>query len=322
MHKSPTRPSAAGIRAQFVLETAAAYASVPGQRVRQATVQLRDPGSTDPPLCLSASSTYEGIDAVVAGDAALAIMNPSAGLTLAYRGTGRYRTPQPVRVLTVIPSFDRCALALRPDSPVSSFEDVARRKYPLQLAVRAQRDHYLQELLEHVAAAAGFSLADLESWGGALHYMGSSPPRAGDARFAAVERGDVEGIFDEGVFGWISAALEAGMRIAPLAETTVQALEARGYRRGTLARSDFPRLEADVLSLDFSGWAVFVRDDLPAATVVALCEAMEERKAFMAWEGGGPMPIERMWRDGPDTPRDVPLHPAAESYWRTRFGAP
>ena len=40
------------------------------------------------------------------------------------------------------------------------------------------------------------------------------------------------------------------------------------------------------------------------------------RKHNIPWEGEGPLPVERMCQDAADTPIDVPLHPAAERYWR------
>ena len=36
------------------------------------------------------------------------------------------------------------------------------------------------------------------------------------------------------------------------------------------------------------------------------------------WEGVGPLPLDRMSVDTREGPLDVPLHPAAEAYWRER----
>ena len=37
----------------------------------------------------------------------------------------------------------------------------------------------------------------------------------------------------------------------------------------------------------------------------------------LGWQGEGPLPLERMCRDSPGAPLVVPLHPAAETYWRS-----
>ena len=48
------------------------------------------------------------------------------------------------------------------------------------------------------------------------------------------------------------------------------AAAALGYRRGIIRKDLFPRLEADVLSIDFSGWPIFVRADLADAAMQKL----------------------------------------------------
>ena len=49
-----------------------------------------------------------------------------------------------------------------------------------------------------------------------------------------------------------------------------------------------------------------------------LCAGLDARKHLIPWEQPGPLPVERMCLDAPDTPLDVPLHPAAERFWRER----
>jgi TRAP-type uncharacterized transport system substrate-binding protein len=309
------RVSAGTIRGQLVLEIAAGLVGAPDQPLRQTKVLLRAQGTPDWPLCLFGSSTNEGVDAVVAGEAALAIINPSAALTLAYRGTGTYATPQPVRPIAVIPSFDRYIFAVRNDTALTCLEDIAAKRYPLRIGVRGQADHYLHVMLDHVLAAAGFTLADLREWGGSVFAAGSSPPRPGDSRFGALERAEIDAIFDEGASGWLDDALKRSMRVLPVAESTLVPLERMGYRRGILAKNDYPRLDTDVLTLDFSGWPIFVHAEAPDKIVAQICAALDERKALIPWEGEGPLPVERMARDAADTPLDVPLHPAAKHYW-------
>ncbi len=91
-----------------------------------------------------------------------------------------------------------------------------------------------------------------------------------------------------------------------------------GFRRGVISKADYPKLPADVVSLDFSGWAVFTREDTPADLIMAFCKALEARKDRIPWQGEGPLPLERMCRDTPDSPLGIPLHPAAERFWRER----
>ena len=66
-----------------------------------------------------------------------------------------------------------------------------------------------------------------------------------------------------------------------------------------------PLLEAGVLEAD---------DDL----VTQICAGLVARHARIPWEEPGDLPVERMAREAPDTPQTVPLHPAAERFWRSR----
>lgn len=283
----------------------------------QAKVLLRLQGQADWELSLFGSSTIEGVDAVVKCDSALAIINPSTALALAHRGLHPFTTPQPVRTIGVIPSLDQYVFAVRPDTGLQTFEEIGSKRYPLRLSVRAMPFHSLHYMLDHVMAAAGFSTEQLHAWGGIVRREGSLPWKH-SPKFQALVNGSIDAIFDEASDEWLNDAIDAGMRILPLSESTVQRLEALGFRR-TLLRADyFPRLAHDILTVDFSGWPIFVHADAPDALVTAICAALDARKEAIPWQGEGPLPVERMCLERPDTPQDVPLHPSAERYWRGR----
>ena len=110
----------------------------------------------------------------------------------------------------------------------------------------------------------------------------------------------------------------AGMTILSLSAETVAKLEAMGTRPGIISKDRFPKLPKDILTIDFSGWPIYVREDLDDRLVGQICAALDARKHLIPWQGEGPLPVERMCRDGEDTPMDVPLHPAAERAWRER----
>jgi len=304
-------------RSRVVLEIAAELVAMPEQKLQQAKVLLRSQGNFDWPLCLFGSSTTEGLDAVVKREAAISMLNPAGPLTLAYRGTGPFKTALPVRIIAVIPSQDQYVFAVKKEFGLTSFEEIAVRKPPLKLSLRGQPDHCLHMMLDHIAAAAGFAVADIERWGGEVRKEGSLPWADGP-KFQALRRGEINAIFDEAVQEWVSEAIDEGMTILPLAETTVRKLEAMGYRRGIIEKKLYPKLPRDILSIDFSGWPIFTHAEAPDTLVRQICAALDARKHLIPWQGSGPLPVERMCRDAPDTPIDVPLHPAAERFWRER----
>jgi TRAP-type uncharacterized transport system substrate-binding protein len=267
-------------------------------------------------LRLSAGSNIEAMRQVCQRKVDLAIANPSSALVFAYRGRGPFNSPHPVRTITVIPSPDQYVFAVKGDLGLTTFDDIAAKRPALKVLMRGTAYHSLHYTLEDIVAAAGFSLKDLESWGGELHKVGATPPDP--SKVAEVARGEMNAIFEEAAPRWVGAALDAGMTILPLSEAMVQKLEAMGHRRAVLKKETFPKLPGDVLTLDFSGWPIFVLADLPDARVTQICAALEARKDVIPWQGEGPLPLADMCRNTPAAPVSVPFHPAAERFWRER----
>lgn len=306
------RVHAPTIRSRVVLEVAAELVAADQPR-HQAKALLRDHGE-DWPIALSTTSTMGSVEEVVSGQSTMAFTNPSAILTLAYLGTGPFKTPQPVRAIAVIPSLDQYMFAVRGDSGLVNFEDIASKRFPLRIAGRAQEDHCLHMVLKDVMAACGFTLEQLKSWGGDLKYLlGSRSPR-----LPFIEKGEADALFDEAVGNWIEDACRANMTILSFTEPTMQKLETMGYRRGWMRKSQYPCLTRDIMTIDFSGWPLFVREDAPDELVTQICAGLDARKALIPWQGEGPLPVERMCRDEEDTPLGAPLHRAAEAFWRKR----
>src|SRR5262249_47181589 len=124
-------------RSRVVIEIASEIVNSADQPMKQAMVLLR-PGSAEDKewkLGLFGSNSHEGIEAVLSGRAALAIVNPSAQLALAYNGAAPYTNPAPLRTIAVIPSLDQIAFVVRKDTGLTSFEDIARKRYPLKVSV-------------------------------------------------------------------------------------------------------------------------------------------------------------------------------------------
>src|SRR5919199_1785342 len=197
------------IRSKLMLEVASELVSRGEWEEKQSTIHLRQQGAADWAYTLFASDTPDGIDAVVRGEADVAIVNPAEPLTLAYRGTGPYTAPQPVRVITNIPSYDQFAFGVTDRTGLTSVAEIKERRYPLKVSLRGQRDHSVHWMLDLVLKAAGFTLDDLRAWGGEVRYDPGLPNV--DGRIGAVARGEVEAIFDEAVGVWVNPALDLDM---------------------------------------------------------------------------------------------------------------
>jgi TRAP-type uncharacterized transport system substrate-binding protein len=274
-------------------------------------------------MSLFGSDSYEAIDLVARGEVQLAMINPAAPLSLAYRGTGPFREPLPLRALAVIPSLDAFAFVVSERTGLRSLADIRERRYPLRVSLRAQRDHGVHFMEREVLAAYGFSLDDLVAWGGEVRYDPNLPGGEERApgergRMDLLLRGEVDAIFDEAVESWVGPAVEAGMRVLPIEEPMMQRLEGMGFRRAVLNHDWVPQLREDVVTLDFSGWPIYTRADVPDDVITAFCAALDASADRIPWQGEGPLPIARMCKDSPEGPLDLPLHPAAERFWRER----
>jgi TRAP-type uncharacterized transport system substrate-binding protein len=304
------------IRSRLMLEVASELVDQPEWQYRQTRIALREQGGTDWPVVLFGSDSPAVIEQVARGEVQVAIINPAAPLALALRGKGPFRQAIALRAIAVIPSPDQLAFAVTKETGLRSLRDIRERRPPLRVSIRGQMDHSLHLVIKEVLSAAGFSLEDIVAWGGKVRYD-PGLPRVPN-RLGAVARREVDMIIDEAVRNWLNIALESDMRVLAMDESMLAQLEEQGFQRACLSKAQYPKLESDVPTLDFSGFPVYTHANVPDAIVTSVCAALDARKERIVWQEPGPLPLERMCRDTPAGPLNIPLHPAAERFWRER----
>ena len=301
-------------RSRLMLEVASELVNCGDWPYLQARINLREQGSNEWPLTLFASDSPAAIHEVASGKVQFAMINPGMILKLAALGSAPFKEPIPLRIIAILPALDQMVFAVKQATGLKSIIDIRDRKFPLKLSLRGQPDHSLQVIISHVCAAAGFSLDDIVNWGGEVRY--NRGMAYGADRIGAVERGEIHAIFDEGASAWGNLALELGMTFLSLEESILQRLESVGLRRGLIEKKKFPKLSADVPTLDFSGWPIYTHRDTPDMLVSDFCRALDASKDRIPWAEEAPLPLAQMVRDTPEGHLEVPLHPAAEKFWR------
>src|SRR5947208_2995410 len=221
-------------RSKMVLEVATELISTPGWADRQVQIHFREQGAETWRLCFFASDAPNSIDAVVNGEADIAICNPGVILAMALHGAAPFKQPIPVRAITVFPQFDLWGFAVAESTGLTSITEIVERRYPLRLSLRGQRDHSVHLVTDQVLSAYGFSLADIKRWGGELRYTPGLPRVSG--RIGAVEKGELDSIIDEAFDYYVDRALDDGMRFLPIDEPHLQKLESVGLRRQAATR--------------------------------------------------------------------------------------
>jgi hypothetical protein len=306
-----TRLRAPTIRSRIMLQVASHLVGLPDWPEKQIMVQLRAQGDEEYAYRLLGGDSPKSILEVAAGRIDVAIVNPATAASVGLRHAGL--VPDALASIATIPSYDQLGLAVATSSGISRIEELAVARPKLRLTLRDQRDHGVQGFVVDALGAVGVSLADLVEWGGTVRYDPGLPHLP--ARTALITSGEVDAVFDEGVYNWGELVMAHGMRFLSFGDDTLDRLEAQGYRRGLLTPQRFPSLTEPLATLDFSGFMIYTRLGAPDQLVEGICAALLAERESIAWQGGDSLPIERMVMDAVDAPLAVPLHPAAERFW-------
>jgi len=276
-------------------------------------------GSNSVPLSFAADSFAE-LKGVAEGRYTLAWVNPSVAATLAYRGTGPFKTKSPLRVIATFPSYDVMGFAVHKSTGITSLEQISERRFPLRLSTNVTAESALDAsptmfTVQAVMNAAGFTLADLHKWGGKV--VSVARPSHPDRR-DAIQNNTVDAVFDEGIKSWGQTALDNAFVYLPIEGEILRRLGKMGYRSSVVPRSRFKGMTSDVPTVDFSGWPMVVHADLPSDVAYALCEAIERRRKALPSDNFKPIRMRQLCANDQEAPFNVPLHPGARRFYRER----
>ncbi len=250
--------------------------------------------------------------AVAEGALDMAMINPSALLTQAWRGIGMFDRKLALRVIGIYPTLDQFVFAIHPRTGLRSLAEVREKRYPLRVSVKEDPTHSTRVLTDQVLRYYGYSLADIEGWGGTL-VMSGSPSDA--RRMGPLKDGTLDAIFDEALVQWFDTALAAGMVPVELEPDAFAHLARLGWKRVVLPAGFYPHLTAPLACIDYSGWPLYCAESLPEQMAYDVCAGFASRAAEIVWEdsftGVGQL------AGGTDaTPNEVPLHPGAARWFR------
>ena len=290
-----------------------------GHELELRLVSANPADSNSVPLSFAADSFAE-LKGVAEGRYTLAWVNPSAAATLAYRGTGPFKTKLPLRVIATFPSYDVMGFAVHKSTGITSFAQISKLRFPLRLSTNVTSESALGAnptmfTVQAVLHAAGFTLADLRNWGGKVV---SVPRPSHPDRRDAIQNSTVDAVFDEGIKSWGQTAVDNGFVYLPIEGEILRRLGKMGYRTSVVPRSRFKGMTADVATVDFSGWPMVVHADLPNDIAYALCEAIEKRRKALPSDNFKPISMRQLCANDEEAPFNVPLHPGARRFYRER----
>jgi TRAP-type uncharacterized transport system substrate-binding protein len=246
----------------------------------------------------------------------VAFVNPSAIVTMAYRGKGFFKQKLPLRALAVFPSWDRIAFAVAKDLKLKSLREVFENKVPLKISTRSSGvDNTTHYTISKILACYGVSLASFKRWGGTIEEL---PRPSMPARLGGIRRGKINAVFDEGLNTWLGEALDHDFEVLSIEPAVIKQMIALGYRQAVIPQAKYPQLTADVSTIDFSGWPLITNQKLGSAMAYSICQAIEARQAVIPVDDEGPLDMRKLSGGSDATPLGIPLHAGARMYFKER----
>jgi TRAP-type uncharacterized transport system substrate-binding protein len=295
------------------------------ERVVERLVGFHEPLLPDARVALVTPPALQGARAnpigVADGSLDVGITTPSVTARMALEGVGVFDRPSPgLRALAAFPHIDCIVFAIDARTGVESLEQLVERRFPLRLVTGRRsepgNDDVLTFLVEEVLKAYGTSYADIEAWGGSVTYGGATHiggrlllEDGFDALFHEARTQSI----------WREIADRRPMNILPVRSDVRETLRSRyGFADYTIAAGDYRGVETPVPTVDFSGWLLFCREDLPfeqayafAAACAEIGEKSTELPADVRRSLAMPIDVGYLFRE-----TAIPLHPGAEAYAR------
>ena len=263
-------------------------------------------------------------------DFAWCIPAKEAAWAMEGRGPGRTQALPSLRAVATFPQDDRIMIALSPDAPVSSLEEIAEKRPKLRVGVRQHEETSYGYFEDKIFQAYGFSLADIVSWGGSHHSIGTSWEQG----LAELQKGQLDLAIGEASTQGIWKVMAArGYRFLGLRKDVVEKLvREEGFDRNLIPAGFLPGIDQPLLSIDVSTFMLCTTLEQPDDLVYTVTKVIDSHKkgieeacmrAVYLYREALPIPqltmtspmtgpILRQWE------APIPLHPGAERYYREK----
>ena len=246
----------------------------------------------------------------------VAFINPSAIVTMAYRGKGFYKERLPLRALASFPSWDKMAFAVAKELKLKSLFEIRQRKLPLRVSTRPSGiDNTTHYSVTQILSLYGLSFAKIKQWGGTVQ---ETPRPTSPERLSGIRTGKINAIFDEGLHNWLDEALDHGFEVLPIEPKILKQLSTLGYEPSVIPSAKFKQLKTDVDTIDFSGWPLITHRGFSNDLAYAICEAIDARQAIIPIDDESPLDMKKIARATEAAPLGIPLHPGAKRYYREK----
>jgi TRAP-type uncharacterized transport system substrate-binding protein len=224
--------------------------------------------------------SFENPKMIGRGEVDAGIINPPVTAKMAMEGKGPYKERVgELRAIARFPEPDYIFWLVTEELGVNSFEDIAKRKPSLTLVSGRSGPtgpDTLTWTVEQVMKQYGFSYQDIESWGGKVLFPG--PAVVG---VPLVRNGQANAIFQEGQHHpmWEQLAEARPLRCLPVSQRVVDYMkETYGFSEAVIPKGRLKGVEEDLLTLDYGGWLLACREDLPEEVAYLLARVCADQR--------------------------------------------
>lgn len=246
----------------------------------------------------------------------IGFVNPSAVVTMAYRGKGFYKEKLPLRALASFPSWDRIAFTVSKDLNLKSLFEIRERKLPLNVSTRSSGvSNTTRYTIDKILSLYGLSFANIRRWGGKIE---ECPRPTSDQRIESIKTGTINAVFDEGLHTWLPIALDHEFEVLSLEPKIIRQLERLGFEEAVIPQEKYQKLGGNVQTIDFSGWPLITHRWLPNELAYAICEGIDARQNVIPIDDDHPLDMRKLCRSLEAAPLGIPLHPAAKQYYQEK----
>ena len=211
-----------------------------------------------------------------------------------------------------LPFLDHFVHLIHPRTGLKSLAEIKEKKFPLRLSIREDATHSTRVLVDQTLALYGMTLNDIESWGGSFQLNGGP----GDQRrLDALSAGTSMRFSTRDCHFGLMKRLPPACGRSPWTMPPLNICEPSAGGKSTIRPGRFKNLKENYTCIDYSGWPLYTRASLPDDDAYKVCEALSARKDEIYWEDSY-TGIGQLGEDTDATPRDIPLHPGAEKWYR------
>jgi TRAP-type uncharacterized transport system substrate-binding protein len=262
----------------------------------------------------------DNVRALARGDVDVAVATPAAFVNMAVGGVGPFAgAPMPnLRAVGCVPHDDALLFAIPAGLGISSMADLREKRPALRIAcARDDGESFMGFGARALLRSSGIEPEAILEWGGSFVY-GEDPAEC----VAHVASGAADAIIQEAIMTpwWRDLTESHDLAFLGLEPQAATALE----RDLSLTAVEVPPaylrgIDAPLRAIDFSGWLVMVRDDMPDEIAGMLARAMVQSSDFFEAQYRH-IPVRSSALTYPITPERltdtrIPLHPGAREVY-------